>query len=186
MDKPLVAVDLDGTVGDPYAWLPRVNEIFDLDLTPDNFHHLKIRNNEGCGHVPADFYVKNKPIFHEEIGLREGASEAIGRLQERFDLVFVTGRTDDMKELTEAWLAEHGVPTSLPVVYLGLGLKTVWTDQYKPAFFLEDNVEQSKAIAASGIPVIVMDASYNRGVEGENIYRAENWAEAEAILKKAI
>jgi uncharacterized HAD superfamily protein len=47
MEKPILAVDLDGTVGDPYAWLPRVNRIFELSLTKDNFHHLKIRRNEG-------------------------------------------------------------------------------------------------------------------------------------------
>lgn len=186
MEKPLVAVDLDGTVGDPYAWLHRVNKIFNLSLTPDNFHHLSIRKNEGCQHVPANFYVENKPVFHENIGMREGAIEVIKRLRKRFDLVFVTGRTPDMKELTEQWFADHGMPEDLPVVYLGLGLKTTWTDKHKPIVFFEDNVNQSEAIAASGIPVILMDASYNRTVKAKNIIRAASWNEAGRILEKGL
>ncbi len=186
MEKPLVAVDLDGTVGDPYAWLHRVNEMLDLSLTPENFHHLSIRKNEGCEHVSADFYVENKPLFHENIGMREGAIEVIERLQKQFELVFVTGRTPDMKAMTEKWFADHGMPEDLPVVYLGLGPKTTWTDKHKPIVFLEDNVSQSEAIAASGIPVILMDASYNRNLEGDNIIRAASWQEAGKILEKGL
>lgn len=182
MEKPLVAVDLDGTVGDPYAWLQRVNEIFNISLTAENFHHLKIRLNEGCAHVPSDFYVKNKPIFHQDIGMREGAVEALERLQKRFKLVFVTGRTENLKEMTEDWFADHGLPKDLPVVYLGPEVKTVWTDVHKPIAFLEDSVTQSAAIAESGVPVILMDASYNRSLNGKNIYRASSWKEAEKIL----
>lgn len=186
MEKPLVAVDLDGTVGDPYAWLERVNEIFNLSLTPENFRHLSIRENEGCEHVPADFYIKNKPLFHENIGMREGAIEVIERLKKQFELVFVTGRTPDMKAMTEKWFADHGMPADLPVVYLGLGLKTIWTEKHKPVAFLEDNVNQSEAIAASGIPVILMDASYNQEINGNNIIRAASWKEAGKILEKGL
>lgn len=186
MEKPIVAVDLDGTVGDPYAWLPRVNKIFELSLTEENFHHLKIRSNEGCEHVPSDFYKNNKPIFHKDIGMREGAVETLARLQERFELIFVTGRTEDLKEMTEKWFEEHGLSSDLPVVYLGPEMKTIWTDKYKPIAFLEDSVPQSKAISESGVPVILMDTSYNRALEGKNITRAIDWKEAEEILIKGL
>ncbi|BES66197.1 nucleotidase [Gottschalkiaceae bacterium SANA] len=186
MEKPILAVDLDGTVGDPYAWLPRVNRIFELSLTKENFHHLKIRSNEGCQHVPSDFYKNNKSIFHKDIGMREGAVETLVRLQERFELIFVTGRTEDLKEITEKWFKDYGLSSDFPVVYLGPQMKTVWTDQYKPIAFLEDSVPQSKAISESGIPVILMDTSYNRSLEGKNIIRAKDWEEAEEILIKGL
>ena len=186
MEKPILAIDLDGTVGDPYAWLPRINQIFELSLTEENFHHMKIRNNEGCQHVPDDYYKNNKHVFHMDIGMREGAVETIERLQERFELVFVTGRTEELKEITENWFAEHGLPSDLQVVYLGPKMKTIWTDQYKPVAFLEDSVLQSKAISESGIPVILMDTSYNRSLEGKNIIRANDWEEAEEILIKGL
>lgn len=186
MEKPILAVDLDGTVGDPYAWLPRVNRIFKLSLTEENFHHLKIRCNAGCEHVPSDYYRNNKPIFHKDIDLREGAVEVLARLQERFEIVFVTGRTEDLKEITEKWFADYGLPSDLQVVYLGPEVKTIWTEKYKPVAFLEDSVSQSKAISESGIPVILMDASYNRSLEGENITRVKSWEEAEEILVKGL
>jgi hypothetical protein len=186
MEKPILAVDLDGTVGDPYAWLPRVNRIFDLSLTEENFHHLKIRSNEGCQHVPCDFYKNNKPIFHKDIGMREGAVETLVRLQERFELIFVTGRTEDLKEITEKWFKDYGLSSEFPVVYLGPEMKTIWTDKYKPVAFLEDSVSQSKAISESGIPVILMDTSYNRSLKGDNIIRAMDWKEAEQILEKGL
>ncbi len=186
MEKPILAVDLDGTVGDPYAWLPRVNRIFELSLTEDNFHHLKIRSNEGCEHVPSDFYKNNKPIFHKDIGMREGAVETLVRLQERFELIFVTGRTEDLKAITEKWFKDYGLSSDFQVVYLGPEMKTIWTEKYKPVAFLEDSVPQSKAISESGIPVILMDTSYNRSLEGKNIIRAKDWEEAEEILIKGL
>lgn len=186
MEKPILAVDLDGTVGDPYAWLPRVNQLFELSLTEDNFQHLKIRKNEGCEHVPSDFYTNNKLLFHQDIGVRDGAVEVLTRLQKQFKLIFVTGRTQDLKEMTESWFEDHGLPTDLPVVYLGPVVKTIWTEKYKPVAFLEDSVSQSKAISESGIPVILMDTSYNRSLEGTNITRAKDWKEAEQILEKEL
>jgi len=53
-------------------------------------------------------------------------------------------------------------------VIMKLGLDTV----------IEDDPEMALKCDSKGIPIILFDAPYNRDVEGERIFRVNNWEQA--------
>ena len=87
-----------------------------------------------------------------------------------------------MRNLTQDWLNKHGfVYNSLLLV--GSHDKRAVCKENDISLVIEDSMENAKLISTEGIPVLLMDAPYNRGLLPPLIDRKKSWPEiCETIL----
>lgn len=121
-DKPMVAVvDIDGVLADVRHRLHHVTG------SPKNW--------------PAFFAAAA-----EDTLLAEG-EDAVRRLAEVYDVVYLSGRPERLRGVTERWLAEHDLPQG-PLLLRPL-------DDYRPSSILK--VEVLERIAEANTVVVLVD-----------------------------
>ena len=172
-----IGVDIDGVVSDSYpAWLEELNRHFGKNITVlDNYEmHLVFdvpredMNEFFVGNVERLFLMAN-PV--------SGALEGIQTLlREGHEVIYVTARTPEEKDVTVRWLTMHGIPHE-HVLFTGFKSKVDFVKQWGIEAFIEDYQENAKVIAESGVPVFLLNASYNQVCHSKGITRCHSWNE---------
>ena len=142
-------------------------------------------------HTIADVKALEYP-FMEAADIPElpRASEVLGRLARRFDVVYVTARDDGYIDRTRDWLALNGFPPG-PVRHRDFRLTSPSAGAYKKAELtmmkaawpscavgIGDRTADAKAYLSAGLTAILIgDADLPEGAR-----RVGSWAEIEAIL----
>lgn len=107
-----IGIDIDGTVTDPYGFIPFLNEIFGKNITKEQYTTLDWEQLYGT--VEGDFYINfdnNYSYTYEAAEPAEFAVDVIKKLEQSDDInvYFVTARRECLKEITEKWFDKYGI-----------------------------------------------------------------------------
>ncbi len=127
---------------------------------------------------------------------RAGAVDCLRRWSERLDVCVVTGRDPKHWRATAQWLEQEGMIYHrllfankygrFDVEDMASGADIVSTDELAAldfAFAVEDSADFSAVLAASGVPVLLMDRPWNRATDinrsHTSVKRCADWREVE-------
>jgi len=170
-----IGIDIDGVVSDSYtAWLGELNRHFGKNVTV-----LKDYEMHMAFDVPSEemsrFFVENVDRLFTIPQPMAGAREGICALLERgHEIVYITARRECERRLTLQWMERHGIPYE-HALFTGFGSKVELAREWRLEVFIEDYLKNAKAIAALGIPVLLLDADYNRGETPPGVIRCADW-----------
>ena len=174
-----IGVDIDGVVSDSYPfWLTELNLHFGKNITviDDYEMHLVFDVSKDAMN---DYFVCNaerllmtpKPIT----GAKQGI-EAL--LRDGHEVFYITARTPEERDVTVRWLTRCEIPHEHErVLFAGFSSKLELVKLWGIEAFIEDYQVNAKLIAESGVPVFLLNASYNQEELPEGITRCHSWNE---------
>lgn len=186
-----IGVDIDGVVSDSYPfWLTELNLHFGKNITVIDDYEMHLVFDVSRDAL-NDYFVCNaerllmtpKPIT----GAKEGI-EAL--LRDGHEVIYITARTPEEKDVTVRWLTSCEIPHAHEhVLFAGFSSKLELVKLWGIEAFIEDYQVNAKLIAESGVPVFLLNASYNQEVLPEGITRCHSWDEIvegiQAVDRKA-
>jgi hypothetical protein len=102
------------------------------------------------------------------------------RLQDRFQVAYITGRKNWLQEATRRWLADNGYPDG-PVLFAARGQKHL---VIAGAFALiEDDREQTEPAAAGGMHAVLLAYPWNETGPDSLSHRCQDWSAVSALLQ---
>jgi len=177
-----LGIDLDGVVVDFHRWfIEDFNDRNHTNLTLADWTDYEF-TNAGFNRDSINEYILNQAKKGEFIlpGEIPNASETLQKLHKKNSIHVITYRSDRAKESAITWLEARGVP------YDSISFTK---DKARIAYLLnidvmiEDDVNQSKAVAGVGIETLLYDRPYNQSVQSVPlIQRVKNWDEILNIL----
>lgn len=186
MNKLNICIDIDGTITNPYHFMPYLNDMYNKNLTEEQFTTHKME--ELCG-VELDDLLK---LFHteyihaySEANIVENAKDIITELYKEHNLYFVTARSQSLEAITIDWLTQNGLG-AVGVHLLGSDYKVDKARELNCNIFIEDNPDNAYQLANDGLTVILIDNNYNKNIEHENIVRVKNWIEIKDFISNLI
>lgn len=184
MQRLNICIDVDGTMTDPYYFMPYFNKFFGKNLTSEDCTVIRLHELYGLSEEQMrHFYELEGERMHRQAIILPKVAEIIEELRVHHGLYIVTARLKEMEYVTVQWLKEHGIH-DLEIYSLGNHYKLDCAKQLNCDVFLEDNPNISMELADAGIKVLMMDTNYNKGVTHRNITRVYNWMDIrEHILK---
>lgn len=173
-----IGIDIDGVVSDSYpVWLQELNLHYGKNITVIDDYEMHLAFN-----VPRDdmnnFFVGNVERLLMMPNPVSGAKEGIETLlKEGHEVFYVTARNPEEKDITVRWFVKHKIPhENERVLFSGFKSKVDLIKQWKLEVFIEDYEVNANAIAEYGVPVLLLNASYNLGKQlREGITRCQNW-----------
>ena len=182
MQRLSLCIDIDGTLTDPYYWLPRANEFFGRNIRPEEVTHYK--NHEALGVEEKEydeFYSIFGPQLHSEAEIRSGVYEVINELYKTHYIHFVTAREEKMEFVSLDWLNKHQIPLDT-ISLLGSHDKLQRAGELESDIFIEDSYDNAFQLASAGFDVLLIDCSYNQGPVLPNITRVYSWYQIKNII----
>ncbi len=184
MKKLNICIDIDGTITDPYYFMPYFNQYFNKNLGPEDCHTCKLEDlYEVTLEEIIDFYIKEGDTMHLNAPVQEGVKEILWEMYEKHNLTFVTARNKRIESITLEWIKAQNLPP-IPVHSLGSYHKVDKAKELNCDLFLEDNPENTRELAMAGIKVLLVDTNYNRYLDVENTMRVHSWYEIKDIIDK--
>lgn len=185
MKKKLsICIDIDGTMTDPYYFMPYFNHYFKKNLSFEDCTTHRIDKLYKLSREQIEkFYKEVGRKMHLEATLMENVNEVLEELMKEHELHIVTARSKEMEDITLKWIEDNNVPR-LPLHSLGSYYKVDVAKELKCDYFIEDNPENSKQLAEAGIHVILIDNNYNKNLNGYNITRVKDWIEIKEFIEK--
>jgi len=172
-----IGVDIDGVVSDSYpAWLQELNQHYGKNITVINDYNMHLVFD-----VPWEdmnnFFIDNVERLFMMAQPVCGALEGIqALLKEGHEVIYITARTPEEEEVTVRWLTMHGIPHE-QVLFTGLKSKVDLVKQWGIEAFIEDYEVNAKMIAETGVPVFLLDTSYNQVDLSTGVTRCQSWNE---------
>lgn len=175
MNKLNICIDIDGTMTDPYYFMPYFNKYFGKNLTEEECEHHRIDKLYGLSKDEIEiFYEKEGENMHRNATILPKVKQVIDNLKINHNLYIVTARRKEMEHITKEWLNKHDI-NDIKLYSLGSYYKVDKALELNCDVFLEDNPQNSIELANAGIKVLLMDTNYNKMVSHKNIIRVENW-----------
>ena len=184
MKRLNICVDIDGTMTDPYYFMPYFNKYFNKDLSQDDCTTHRIDELYELHREEMDiFYEKEGEHMHRNATILPKVKEVFDELINYHNLHIVTARSERMAEITKEWLKKHDIP-EVQLHSLGSYYKVDKAKELNCDVFIEDNPQNSLEIAESGIKVLLMDTNYNKTLSHKNIIRVQNWNDIKLHIDK--
>lgn len=184
MRKLNLCIDIDGTVTEPYYWLDKVNEHFNVSVKESDCIYYDIHKIVGIKEEEyMDFHDEFSETLHRESDVRLGAVQVVNRLYRKHNIHFVTARNKDMYDVSIEWLDRYKFPMD-SIHLLGSHNKVKKAQELDCDIFIEDRYENAIQLSEEGFDVILIDCNYNKGITPENVYRVKNWYQIERIIGK--
>lgn len=179
-----VCIDIDGTLTDPYFFIPILNEITGKNLTKDDYTSINWLDTYGPD------YSEMYKTFDDEYSyvyktstIVEGAKNVIENLKARgIEIYYVTARSKSIHDITAQWIADQGLDPNRVHSLGGNHGKVEAAKELGCDVFIEDDPNNAKNLAEAGYKVILMDTNYNKGVSGNNITRVNGWDQVKDII----
>ncbi|SHI60277.1 5' nucleotidase, NT5C type [Desulfosporosinus lacus] len=172
-----IGVDIDGVISDSYPiWLQELNRHYGKNIPFIDDYNM---------HVAFDVTTEDMNDFFETNIERllmmpepvPGAKEGIETLlQEGHEIIYITARTPEQKDLTVRWFALREIHHK-HVLFTGFGSKVDFVKEWGIEAFIEDYQVNAKLIAECGVPVFLLNASYNQEELPPGITRCHSWEE---------
>lgn len=175
MIKLNICIDIDGTITNPYHFIPYLNDMYNKKITEDECitHRL-----EELYEVELDDLLKS---FHSEYihayseaSVVENAKQVIKELYESHNLYFVTARSEILENITKTWLKDNDLG-DIDVHLLGSDYKVKKARELECNIFIEDNPTNAIQLAEEGLTVLLIENNYNKDVINDNIIRVKSW-----------
>ena len=170
-----IGVDIDGVIADSYTvWLQELNRHYGKNITVLKDYEMHLVFDVPWDDM-NDFFVRNTEKLLSMPKPVPGAKEGIESLiREGHEVIYVTARTPEEEAVTMRWLAKYGIPYE-HVLFTGFNSKVNLVKQWGMAAFVEDYLVNARAIAETGVAVLLYNASYNQGELPVGITRCHNW-----------
>ena len=182
--KRNICIDIDGTMTSPYFFIPSLTKLTGKNLGIEDYTSIDWNDTYGpehsqmykdFDHIHTDIYWENKLV--------EGAREVVNDLYDRGDRVYiVTARSSAIANVTNAWIDRQGINYTDIFSISGNGGKVAMAEKLACDCFIEDDPSNAINLDKAGYKVILMDATYNRNIEGDNITRVSSWEEVRELL----
>jgi HAD superfamily hydrolase (TIGR01509 family) len=137
--------------------------------------------------------IAQQHSFHQALPLLANAQKVLHQLKnDGHQLIIISARETAELPFTTVWLKEQGLLHLFSAVIHRPAGEHIW-ENYKAAMakefgidiFIEDAPQNVLSVAALKIPVIVVDAKYNRDVSfPDSVIRIKNWKEILPIIRK--
>ncbi len=131
------------------------------------------------------FYDRLGETLHREAQIRPGAQLVINRLFKQHHIHFITARTAAMQQVSLEWFKKYDIPHD-SLTLLGSTEKVATAKQLRCDWFIEDRYENAVALAASNIPVLLIDCSYNRKPLPDHVIRVASWSQIEPFIDTTV
>jgi hypothetical protein len=174
-----VGVDIDGVVADSYPyWLTELNLHFGKNISVINDYKMESVYNVSREAI-NDFFVSNAERLLMAPKPMSGAKEGLETLlREGHEVIYVTARTPEESEVTLRWLTMCGIPHKHEqVLFAGFRSKLELVKLWEIEAFVEDYPVNAKLISEGGVPVFLLNASYNQVELPTGITRCHSWEE---------
>lgn len=182
-----IGIDIDGTITHPYVWLKYFNKVFKKNVTINDFTTLCIKTLYG---VVYDLHEITDVSFNnglwERVKLRkEDIARKLNKLRKTHYCCFVTARSDTpyLRRITENFLKQHKLE-KLDLFMLSSHDKLAKAKELGLDLFIEDDPRNAKILADGGIPVLLLNTSYNRNFKHKLVRRVENWKEIMYVISE--
>ncbi len=175
MKRLNICIDIDGTMTDPYYFMPYFNKYFNKNLSIKDCTTHRIDELYGLDVDGINiFYEKIGEDMHKNATILPNVKKVFDELSKCHNLHIVTARRKSMEEITEQWLKKHEI-AKVSLHSLGSYYKVDKAKELKCDIFIEDNPQNSSELAQAGIKVLLMDTNYNKTLSHKNITRVQNW-----------
>lgn len=175
-----IGLDIDGTVTDPAAFVPALNQSFQKDLTLDDLTSYDLTGVLGITRDEFTSWMKaNEASIYAQVNMAEHAKHVLDKWQSRFELYYVTARGSYLDEVTRDWFKVNQVPHH-HIELLGKHDKMESISEHQIDLFLEDKHDNAVDIATQcHIPVLLLNTPYNQGKDPAGVIRVDDWLSAE-------
>lgn len=104
MKKLRFGIDIDGTVTSPAAFVPFLNESFQLNITLEDVVQYEFYPLVNVSNEEFDkWFIENEARIYAASPLAEGANIVLQEWAEQHELIFISARGEGMLELTKEW-----------------------------------------------------------------------------------
>jgi uncharacterized HAD superfamily protein len=170
-----IGVDIDGVISDSYpVWVSELNGYYRKNITVLEKYEMHLAYDV----PPEDMNTFFENNMEQLLGTPQpvvGAKEGIeGILRLGHEVVYLTARRPEDEAVTRRWLRRHRIPHET-VLFSNLGGKEKLVRQWSMELFIEDYQLNARKIAASGVPVLLLDTTYNQGALPREIVRCKDW-----------
>lgn len=178
-----ICVDIDGTMTDPYYFMPYFNEYFGQNLTSEDCTMIELQSLYRVSRDQIrEFYLLEGEKMHRNATILPDVREVFEELRKEHAIYIVTARMKDMEHVTSQWLLEHDIQ-GVELHSLGSHYKVDRAKELSCDVFVEDNPDISMELAQADIQVLLMDTNYNRQVSHKNIVRVQNWWDVKEYVR---
>ncbi len=176
-----IGVDIDGVVSDSYTfWLGELNRHYGKNVKEIHDYQMHLIFD-----VPWEdmnnFFIENVERLFMTPSPMPGARGALDRLRRAHQIYLVTARREVEEEITLRWLGLHKIPYD-ELMVVGDRNKAEVCLEYRLELFIEDYAGNAAKIAAAGVPVIILDAPYNRVDLPREVTRCYNWGQILQVI----
>jgi len=177
-----ICIDIDGTLTEPYYWLPMTNSYFNKSVTEEQITDYAIHEVMGIEKDEYEiFYQKSKFKMHRDQKLRSDVKSILNTLSAHHNLYFVTARELDLEILTHLYLRKKGLHYD-GLFVLGSSYKVDKARELNCNLFIEDHYDNALQLSNEGFKVLLLDTNYNQKPLNKNIIRVYNWKEIFTII----
>ena len=178
-----ICIDIDGTVTDPYFWVPQCNRFFGRQVQTKDVTQYEIHKVLGVEEKAFDdFYDKFGEEMHRNAAVLPGVTEILNKLYDQNRIHFVTARAENLRTVSLEWLDKYSIPMD-SITLLGHPDKADKARSLDCDIFIEDSLRNAKQLAKAGFDVLLVDCNYNKGNLPPNITRVRNWCEIERYIQ---
>lgn len=181
-----LCIDIDGTITEAYDWIPRANEYFKTNISPEDVKVYDVHEALGVqSELYDEFYRLYGEEMYDEVRIRTSVKNVLDKLYAKHNIHFVTAREIEMKTVTEKWLSRHNIPKDT-LSLLGSHDKVAKAMEFSCDLFIEDRYENAVQLSSHGFNVLLIDCHYNRGHLHPGITRVNDWIEIDDHIEKII
>jgi uncharacterized HAD superfamily protein len=130
--------------------------------------------------------------YHGEIMPWSGAAEGLNELYRKYDLHILTSRCESLRDITEAWLVDHGLRDVFSELHFTNGFGSLYPDRMRRKLevclemqavaMIEDAPTNAQQVADGGVPVLMPDRPWNRGFEHPLVRRFYHMSEISSLV----
>ena len=173
-----IGVDIDGVLANSLPlWVTELNKFFNKNKRIEEIHLYEIHKTYEITAADFNLFLERKgSLLMSDPAPVRGSSYYLGRLRQQHEICIISARDKKYFQETEGWLKKNGLLYD-ELLLLGSHEKKEFCLEKNLKVLVEDTLEIGIKVSAAGIPVMLMDAPYNRGALPELIYRKHSWKE---------
>jgi len=178
-----LGIDIDGTVTDPFTFIPHLNDYFKKTLTNEQINTYDLTElYQITEQEYEEWHSKFGAIIYQNAPLAKNAKEILYELQHNYRLIYVTARSEEFRFPTMNWFENNQIPFDR-VVMTGSYYKSEQVFKYGIDIFLEDNYDGAIHLSEkTSIPILLFDTPYNQGKLPKNVIRITSWLESKQFI----
>ncbi|MCG9966485.1 hypothetical protein L9W92_00235 [Pelotomaculum terephthalicicum JT] len=173
-----VGVDIDGVLADSLPlWVRELNRFFNKNKQVEEVHLYDIIQTFNITPVELKAFIEQRGRFLMSAPCPvKDAAHYLSRIKKYHNIYIITARKEVYRRETQAWLQQYGMLYD-ELLLIGSYEKDDTCLKIGLDVMVEDTLEVGLKLSAVGIPVILIDAPYNRGDLPELIHRRYSWLE---------